>query len=499
MYAFKTSNTIKKEFSYLDFIQRHASIGIWEFDTQTLSLEWSSETKKIHEVPLDYEPSVESGILFYKSGYSRDTITQLFNDCLEKHEEFDEELQIVTATGKEKWIRAIGTPVLENNVCVKVQGLFQDIDKKTKNSITLAQKETQLRKSFENALVGMAILDLDGSWIHVNKSLCRILGYSKEELKSLTFLDITHPDDVEVGKDALKDMVHGNIDSYEAEKRYLSKEGDVIWAKLSSSIIKDDNGNPLHFVAQIHDLSDIKRSNKKVIQLLETTENQNKRLLNFAHIVSHNLRSHYSNLGMLLDLFKMDIPDATNNEIFPLVEEAVRQLGETVVNLNEVAAINIERNLKVEPINLLEKYNSVSGSISALVLESKTKICVDIDKDLYVKGIPAYLDSIILNFLTNAIKYKKADESAKIELKTQVKDDFIILAIKDYGLGIDLKKHGNKLFGMYKTFHNHKDSRGLGLFITKNQVEALGGKIEVESKVNEGTTFYIHLMKDEKN
>ena len=134
MYAFKTSNTIKKEFSYLDFIQRHASIGIWEFDTQTLSLEWSSETKKIHEVPLDYEPSVESGILFYKSGYSRDTITQLFNDCLEKHEEFDEELQIVTATGKEKWIRAIGTPVLENNVCVKVQGLFQDIDKKTKNS-----------------------------------------------------------------------------------------------------------------------------------------------------------------------------------------------------------------------------------------------------------------------------------------------------------------------------------------------------------------------------
>jgi len=423
----------------------------------------------------------------------------LFRDCIEKHEDYDVDLQIVTATGKDKWVRAIGKPIVENNECIKVRGLFQDIDNKTRISIELFKKEDQLRKSFENALVGMAMVSLEGKWIDVNKSLCSILGYSKEELKNISFLDITHPEDLTIGRQAMKDIINGNIDSFETEKRYIAKQGNIIWARLSFSIIKDDNGNPLHYVAQINDLSDIKRSNEKVEQLLETTENQNKRLLNFAHIVSHNLRSHYSNLGMLLDLFKLDIPNATKNDIFPLIEEAVSHLGETVVNLNEVAIINTSTNINVEPINLLAKYNKVCRSISALIIESKTKICVDIDKDIFVKGIPAYLDSILLNFLTNAIKYKKTNESAKIELKTQIEDDFVILTIKDYGLGIDLKKHGKKLFGMYKTFHEHEDSRGLGLFITKNQVEALGGKIEVKSKVNEGTTFYIYLLKDEKN
>ncbi|MDC0007163.1 ATP-binding protein [Winogradskyella sp.] len=97
----------------------------------------------------------------------------------------------------------------------------------------------------------------------------------------------------------------------------------------------------------------------------------------------------------------------------------------------------------------------------------------------------------MLNFLTNAIKYKKPNEPAKVEIIATKKGHCIEMRIKDHGLGIDLEKHGDKLFGMYKTFHKHKDARGLGLFITKNQIEAIGGKIEVESAINVGTTFII--------
>ncbi|MEP5934031.1 MAG: ATP-binding protein, partial [Winogradskyella arenosi] len=343
----------------------------------------------------------------------------------------------------------------------------------------------------------MAIVDLEGQWINVNKSLCKTFGYNKEEIKSLSFMDLTHPDDLKKDYKAMLSMMSGNLDYFETEKRYLNKKGETIWAQLFISIVRNANGVPQHFVAQINDHTLIKKSSEKVNQLLRTTEDQNKRLLNFAHIVSHNLRSHYGNLDMLLDIIKMDLPETTDNEIFPLVKQAVSHLGETVANLNEVAAINIQKDLKTEKLNLLKCFNGAFSSISALIIESKTSVSVHIDPAIAIKGVPAYLDSIILNFLTNAIKYKKPQEPAKIEINAREEEDDVILEIRDYGQGIDLKKYGEKLFGMYKTFHKHEDSRGLGLFITKNQIEALGGKIEVKSQVNEGTTFYIYLKKYE--
>nr|WP_321222118.1 PAS domain S-box protein [uncultured Psychroserpens sp.] len=497
MTALHINNSKKTDSSLLNFIQEQAVIGTWEFDLESNSLTWSNQTKLIHEVSLDYKPCIDTGISFYKPGYSRTKITELFTNCVINLEEYDVELQIITATGKEKWVRAIGKPIIVNNECVKIQGLFQDIDEKTRNSKALAFKEEQLRLTFENALVGMAIVDFDGRWIDVNKSLCKIFGYSKAEFKKLTFLDLTHPEDSRIGHKAIIEMVNGKINFFETEKRYVSKSGKVIWALLSTSIVKDDSGEPIHFVAQINDLTQIKKSTNKISKLLETTERQNKRLLNFAHIVSHNLRSHYSNLDMLLDIVKMDMPETTKNEIFPLIEDAVKHLGETVENLNEVASINIKDEINIESINLLDSFNKVFSSINALILEEKTLIDIDIDSNINVRGIPAYIDSILLNFLTNAIKYKKPNEPAKIKLRTTVKKDYIILEVKDCGLGIDLDKNGDKLFGMYKTFHNHEDSRGLGLFITKNQVEAIGGKIKVKSKVNKGTSFYIYLRKDE--
>ena len=492
-----SSTQKKNHINLLDFIQERASIGTWEYDPISTNLNWSTETKKIHELPLDYKPNVQQGLSFYKEGYSRNTITQLFTNCIENHIDFDTEVQIVTPAKKDKWVRSIGIAIIENDKCILVQGLFQDIDKKTKNAKELAFKEQQLRKTFETALIGMAIVDLEGNWIDVNKSLCNILGYNKVEIKKLTFMDITHPDDLRRDYKALLKMKNGELNRYEVEKRYINKKGKVIWAQLSVSTVRDNFGQPEHFVAQINNVTQIKKSRKKVSQLLETTEDQNKRLLNFAHIVSHNLRSHYGNLDMLLDLVKIDLPETTDNEIFPLVEQAVSHLGETLNNLNEVAAINFQKDLKIEPLNLLNSFQGAFSSISALMRESKTSVSIDIDTDLFILGVSAYLDSIILNFLTNAIKYKKITEPAKIEIKANISNGFVELEIKDYGQGIDLKKYGDKLFGMYKTFHRHKDSRGLGLFITKNQIEAIGGKVEVRSIVNEGTTFLIYLKKYE--
>jgi signal transduction histidine kinase len=108
-------------------------------------------------------------------------------------------------------------------------------------------------------------------------------------------------------------------------------------------------------------------------------------------------------------------------------------------------------------------------------------------------AVPAYLQSIALNFITNAIKYRHPDRPAIVSIDAKKMDKWIILSVADNGIGIDLEQHGHKLFGMYKTFHGNSDARGIGLFITKNQIEAMGGKVEVESTAGFGTKFNIYF------
>jgi signal transduction histidine kinase len=133
--------------------------------------------------------------------------------------------------------------------------------------------------------------------------------------------------------------------------------------------------------------------------------------------------------------------------------------------------------------------------VNDVILESGVVITNHVSDKLNIEAIPAYLDSILLNLITNAIKYRSPNRAPTIDISSKNQGDYLVLSVKDNGLGLDLNKYKDKLFGMYKTFHNNPNSRGIGLFITKNQIEAMNGKIEVESKVDEGTTFKIYFPK----
>lgn len=479
--------------NFLNTIENSLAIGSWELNVKSNVLKWSSVTKKIHEVEDNYVPDVNTGINFYKAGANRDLITKHFTECLTNGKKFDEELIIVTAKGNEKWVRAIGLPKLENGICVAIGGVFQDITEKTVVAKKIALKEKEFRSLFENSLIGMSIVSLDGKWLNVNESTCCILGYSKDEFLKLGYQDFTHPKDTNVGKKEIKLMLSGRIDNFCGEKRYIHKNGTIIYCILSLTIVRDSNGLPQHFIANISNVSEIKIAKNEITDLLTISSKQNDRLLHFAHIVSHNLRSHGSNLEMLLKLKKEESPEVINDEYFPLYEKAVDNLNETIHNLNEVSIHNSLDEKELESLNLFQFTKNAINNISALTLSNAADIDIKIDKKITIKGVPAYIDSIILNFLTNAIKYKRLDINPKIILEAKQTNDSVILAIKDNGQGIDLEKHREKLFGMYNVFHKHKDSRGLGLFIVKNQIEAIGGKIEVESTVGKGTNFKIYF------
>ncbi len=473
-----------------------ASIGTWEVDLVNNKIDWSEVTKRIHEVADDYNPTLETGINFYKEGIHRTQITNMFEKCVAKGIGFDDEFIIVTQNGKEKWVRSIGVAVMEKGICTKVYGVFHDIDARIRTIQDLAITEEKFRKTFDFAGIGMAMVNMNSEWLRVNQSLCDMLGYTMDEFLSLSHQDFTHPDDLEQDKILLTEALKGNLDDYEIEKRYIHKNGTIVWSILTVSVVRDDTGAPLHLLSQLNDITDRKYAENKVKEVLAVAKEQNNRLLNFAHIVSHNLRSHSGNLEMLLDLMVTDNPEIVKEELFPLLKEAVGQLEETVQNLNKVAVLNTKTELNLLGLNLAEYVNNAITNINSFILDESVQLENKVDPALKVLAIPAYMDSILLNFFTNAIKYQSLERAPKIEVTAFEKDKHIVLSIKDNGLGIDLAAHGSKLFGLYKTFHKHQDARGLGLFITRNQIEAMGGRVEVKSEVNVGTTFFIYLRNE---
>jgi len=605
--------------------QEVARIGGWEVDLVKNTIYWSKITKEIHEVAEDYIPDLEKGVSFYKEGYSRDTIARLVQNAIDKGEQWDTELKIITAKGNEVWVRAMGEPEMIKGKCVRIVGTFQDINKRkqfekefnkvserlklatktagigiwefnipenhlqwddnmfvlygvkqadfkldyelwedclhpedreqasleVKNAISgekgfstvfrvrwpngethwikaeatvikdnngnalkmigineditnlkttqlqLLKSEESLKATLENSSVGMSLVGRDGKFMDVNQSLCDSLGYTKEELLNLTFQEITHPDDLQLDLSLLHELIEGKRTTYQIEKRYFNKSGEIVYILLTVTAARNIDGDISYFISQIVDISARIKAEKKLKGLLEISDSQNNSLLNFAHIVSHNLRSHSANLTMISNFLNDEtLGEDERKDSLSMLGRASHGLNETITHLNEVVKVTLETDKKLKSIELPSIVKKILMDIEAIIEKNNIQITVEVPEQLKVKGVPAYLESIVLNLVSNAIKYRDVEKQmATIAIKAWEENENVTFQVKDNGLGIDLDRYGKKLFGMYKTFHRNKDARGIGLFITKNQIESMGGKISVESKPKEGTVFNVVLLK----
>ncbi|RKR80166.1 PAS domain S-box-containing protein [Mucilaginibacter gracilis] len=355
--------------------------------------------------------------------------------------------------------------------------------------------------------VSILSTNLDGIITSINKGSENLLGYTAQDLVGKFTPAVLHTaEEIEERSNELTLLFGKDIRGFDVfvefvkqgrfetrEWTYVRKDGTHFPVQLIVTGIKNQQGQITGYLGVGTDISKIKAVENEVKAVLDLTNDQNKRLLNFAHIVSHNLRSHSSNLKMLLDYIKTEDNEESRREIFGMLNDAASNLQETITHLNEVVAINTNLEESLKTLNLWSAVNGAIGSINAL-LSGANGICINnVDPDEEIKGFPAYIDSVLLNTLTNAIKYRSPARQLVIEVFAKRMGNFVVLSIQDNGLGIDLERNGDKIFGMYKTFHGNKDARGIGLFITKNQVEAMGGKMEVESQVDKGSTFKIFL------
>ncbi len=234
--------------------------------------------------------------------------------------------------------------------------------------------------------------------------------------------------------------------------------------------------------------------NKKIREsLIDELAYQNKQLDDFAHMTSHNIRGPAANIGALVAMMKEDSTLEDYRFIFAKIKKVASNLTDTHNEL--LSILQVKRNediektlLHFEPVFLREKEN-----MTGTILATGATLTYDFTAAPTVTFPKAYLESILHNLISNAFKYRAEDRPLVVTVKTEQKQGHTVLYVTDNGLGIDLTRHGDKLFGMRKTFHEHPEARGIGLFLTKTQIESMGGKISVKSKVNEGTTFIVQF------
>ena len=352
-----------------------------------------------------------------------------------------------------------------------------------------------LEKIFNNTYDGIAILTLDGDWVKVNDSICELFGYTRNELFNMNIENIIYREDLGIHATKYEHLMQGKINRYRVRQRYFHKDGSIIWVLISVSLMNNPDGSPSQMIWQFSDVTSRKLNQDKLRLMLSVVREQNERLTAFADITTHNLRSHSGNLSTIEGFLEDEFSWLKENENFVLLRNAIENLEETVSHLTEVAKIKQVDSQQLETLNLHDYVEKAIYTITAYAKNTKTNIVNNVDHEQKIKGIPAYLDSIILNFLTNAIKYSSEEREPKIKLTSFIENDFVIFKISDNGIGIDMEKYGKKLFQLYKTFHNNKDAIGLGLFITRNHIESLGGKVEVTSEIGQGTEFSIFLKR----
>jgi PAS domain S-box-containing protein len=375
------------------------------------------------------------------------------------------------------------------SILKKPAELQQLIEKQTRK---ILKRETEFRAIFNQAPVGIAKIDtMTGKFITVNDEYGKIVGYSTEELLNTDFQSITHSSDLELDIQMMSDLKNGLVNDFHIEKRYINKSGNIVWVNLFVATLWKKQNIIINHIAIVEDITEKKKAEEELNQSFMLVSEQNKRLLNFSYIVSHNLRSHTSNIQLIADLLENSKSKDEQDEMITLLKKVSQSLDETMRNLNEVVNIRNNINLKIENLNL---NNFIENTLSLLKPQIENKSAIvenNASDDIFIEYNRAYLESILYNFISNALRYSHPDRNPFITLSFNKNEKS--LSIKDNGIGIDLKRNKEDLIGMYKTFNNNPDAKGLGLFLTKNQIDAMGGKIETESELGIGTNFIIYF------
>lgn len=353
--------------------------------------------------------------------------------------------------------------------------------------------EDQFKAIFNDAPLGIAIIDsLTGKFINVNPMFAEILGRSVEEIISIDWMSITHPDDIQSDLENMNQLLAGDTNGFRMDKRYIHSDESCIWIKMIVSQISHyDKAHPRH-LCMIEDITERRRAKQNLIEQNIELVKTNTELDRFVYSVSHDLRSPLTAILGLLSFIEEESQESETLEHAEMIRNSINRLDMFIKNI-----LNYSRNnraiLEVENIPLQKIATETVNSLYNMKEAEGINFEIDI-KELQ----PFYSDrlrfnTVLENLISNAIKYHKNDKSDRyIKITGHSNDENLQLIIADNGTGIEPANH-NKIFDMFFRLSGAADGSGIGLYIVKETVEILQGTIQIQSEKGTGTIFTITL------
>ncbi len=335
----------------------------------------------------------------------------------------------------------------------------------------------------------LCISGFDGYFKKVNRAVLELLGFEEEELYARPINDFIHPEDQEITYRHRAELF--NLKPlYNFENRYLTKSGEIVWLSWTSLPVEEEQlifavAKDITYKMQLE-----AERNRMMTQMLQVNHD----LKQLHYTTTHNLRSPINNFLGIIDLLLMEKLPAGTTELIDMLKQSGINLKNTLDGYVDELGVHEDMKKDFESIKVSETLQAVLDSIQELIRKSKATFNIHVKNETVFFGRRAYLHSIFLNLITNAIKYARPEVPPVITIEATEQAASFVVKVSDNGQGFNTKDVQGKLFGFQQKFHNHAESKGIGLFLVYHHVQRMNGQIQVESKLNEGTTFIMTFL-----
>ncbi|HEY4650468.1 MAG TPA: PAS domain S-box protein [Pontibacter sp.] len=490
--------TLQQNETQLNRAQELSHMGYWEHNLVTGRVTWSENLYRIYGLsPATFTPQAAS-INNMVHPDDATLIAESYDHATETGKPVQIEHRILTPKGEERNVIHIAEAYFdEYRRPVRMSGTIQDITERKRAEREITETKNLLQSTLEN--IPEIIFSTDAAFriTYISSQCYEILGYTVQELTGNTDLWTKNifPEDLPKAVQVMDRLRSGERFQYEI--RIVRRDGKTRWLMLRLSPTLDEEGNMFRLDGSASDITQHKLAEAKREELNEQLITQNRNLQQFAYIVSHNLRAPIANILGLTSIYDRKNPEAPiNQRVIENMFKSAKLLDSTIRDLNQLLAIRSDKlNGLLEQVSFDEVLQHVTDSLADEIQVTGAEITSDFSEAPAVVTIRSYLQSILHNLVSNAVKYRDTSRILNVNLRTFVVDDYICLQVSDNGLGIDVVKERDKLFGLYKRFHPQIAGKGLGLHLVKTQAELLGGKVDVESSVGVGTTFSVYFVR----
>lgn len=360
-----------------------------------------------------------------------------------------------------------------------------------RQSRAIIDSESMLRMSMDNAPIGMALVSTDGHWIKVNPALCALVGYSEEELLQATFQDITHPDDLDADMSHVARLLARQADSYAMAKRYIHKDGHIIWASLHVALVWNEDGTPNCFISQILDITAARTAEQEREQLITNLAASNAELERFAFIASHDLQEPLRMVCNFTSLLLHDYGpqmDDTARSYIDIAASSATRMRRLIEDLLDYARAS-HADAQAEIFDAGDAIDYALENLSGLIRHAGAQVNVGPMPSL--SGQNLRFATLIQNLVGNALKYRRTDVPLTIDIAAVRQGDEWHFTVADNGIGMKAD-YCELVFEPFKRLHTQAQysGTGMGLAICRKIVDGMGGAIWVTSAQGQGSVFH---------